>query len=516
MVYPAMPKTAATRKVANDARTHAHRTRMEATRLTVSRDLDPARRGLLGQYMTPWPVAKFMASLFEPTSDDVRLLEAGAGAGSLIAAFVDDWVRKSNAGSRMSATAYEVDPALHGPLADTLALSEAHAAAADRSMASQLVKTDFIHAGTERLLPLYKGSGFTHAILNPPYAKINTHSAHRHLLREVGIETVNLYTAFVAVAFALLEKRGELVAIIPRSWCNGSYYRPFREWMEQHGALTHIHLFTSRRDAFKDDAVLQENVVVRWQRDVSQGDVQVSSSSDASFTDFEHHEVPFCRIVQPDDTERYIHIPTKDAAQPKSEALFECSLREIGIDASTGPVVDFRLKEHLRADPSPGAVPLLYAQHFRNGGLSYPIVSKKPNAIAVNDDTRRWLLPNGWYVVTKRFTSKEEPRRIVAHVLDPRKLGAELVGLENHLNVFHANHAGIDEVLAHGLALFLNSTMVDHHFRLFSGHTQVNVTDLRRMRYPTRDKLMAFGKWAKRQKNDLDQVKIDAYIDGNL
>jgi len=482
----------------------------------VSQDLDPARRGQLGQYLTPWPVAQFMASLFETPSADVRLLEAGAGAGSLVAAFVEMWTKTSPLGSRLTAYAYEVDAALHSPLQETLSILQAHAEASGREMQSELFKADFIHAGTERLLPLYAGERrFTHAILNPPYAKINVGSAHRLLLSEVGIETVNLYTAFLAVAFSLLADRGELVAIVPRSWCNGSYYRPFRVWMEDHGALAHIHLFTSRRDAFKDDEVLQENVIVRWQRSVTQGPVTVSSSSDSTFSDLERHEVPFSRIVEPGDSERYIHIPTVSTAQQTPVGLFQSRLDEIGIDASTGPVVDFRLKEHLRADPDKKTVPLLYAQHFRNGGLSYPITSKKPNAIELNADTRKWLFPSGWYVATKRFTSKEEVRRVVAHVVDPRKLPSKYIGFENHLNVFHASRAGMDEVLAHGLALFLNSTLVDRHFRLFSGHTQVNVTDLRRMRYPSRAKLLEFGSWAKKQKT-LDQSKIDTFIETHL
>ena len=40
---------------------------------------------------------------------------------------------------------------------------------------------------------------FSHAILNPPYKKINSAGRHRLLLRQVGIETVNMYSAFVGV-----------------------------------------------------------------------------------------------------------------------------------------------------------------------------------------------------------------------------------------------------------------------------------------------------------------------------
>jgi adenine-specific DNA-methyltransferase len=102
-------------------------------------------------------------------------------------------------------------------------------------------------------------------------------------------------------------------------------------------------------------------------------------------------------------------------------------------------------------------------------------------------------MPGGTYVLAKRFSSKEEKRRIVAAVFDPEIVPAEMVGFENHLNVFHADGAGIDPVLARGLAAFLNSTFVDAYFRQFSGHTQVNATDLRSLRYPSLAALRKLG-----------------------
>jgi len=111
---------------------------------------------------------------------------------------------------------------------------------------------------------------------------------------------------------------------------------------------------------------------------------------------------------------------------------------------------------------------------------------KKPNAILCNEETQKWLYPNGFYTVVRRFSSKEERRRIVASVVDPAVFDeAKYLGLENHLNVFHCDKKPLSEKLARGLAVFLNSTAVDDNFRRFSGHTQVNATDLKLMKYPS-------------------------------
>jgi adenine-specific DNA-methyltransferase len=68
------------------------------------------RQGELGQFLTPAPMADFMASLFGRLPKVIRLLDAGAGAGALTAAFVSRTC-KNNPGTRtIEATLYEIDP----------------------------------------------------------------------------------------------------------------------------------------------------------------------------------------------------------------------------------------------------------------------------------------------------------------------------------------------------------------------------------------------------------------------
>lgn len=355
---------------------------------------------------------------------------------------------------------------------------------------------------------------YSHAILNPPYKKINSNSAHRLALRRVGIETVNLYSAFVALAVAQAAPGGQIVAIIPRSFCNGPYYRSFRDFILERTAVRHMHLFESRSKAFKDDKVLQENIIIRLERDGQQGPVTVTTSADDAFADLVTHEHPFERIVFPDDPERFIHVPTshEKCVIERTESIC-CTLADLGIKISTGPVVDFRLKEHLRDMPGEGTVPLLYPGHFSSSGTTWPIEGmKKPNAVERNADTEKWLYPSGFYCVVRRFSSKEEKRRIVASVVDPNVFGdVPVLGFENHLNLFHENKRGLPEELARGLAVFLNTTAVDENFRRFNGHTQVNATDLKIMKYPSRETLIELGEWAMQQ-GTLTQEQIDAKL----
>ncbi|MGH9597079.1 MAG: hypothetical protein ACRD3K_09810, partial [Edaphobacter sp.] len=108
------------------------------------------------------------------------------------------------------------------------------------------------------------------------------------------------------------------------------------------------------------------------------------------------------------------------------------------------------------------------------------------------------LYPKGNYVIVRRFSSKEEKRRVVANVVDPEDFPAnlEVIAFENSLNVFHQKKRGLDRELAYGLAEYLNSKEFDDEFRNFNGHTQVNATDLRAMHYPAVEALRRMGKAA--------------------
>ena len=459
--------------------------RADKVRCEISRRLDGKRRAELGQFLTPASVAIDMAAKFGDLPKDVRLLDAGAGVGSLTAAFVTEALSRTSLPQSISVTAFEVDSGLAELLAQTLADCREACEQAGVRFAVRLIEDDYILNSAE---PLFDAiGGFNCAILNPPYAKISSASRWRLALRSQGIETVNLYSAFVALALTQMEPGGELVAITPRSFCNGPYYQPFREHLLGLSSLEHLYVFESRKKAFKDDAVLQENVIFKLRRGGPQSST-VRLETDSGYT----RQVPFEEVVRPGDKHRFIRltVSSDDAELANRVQALPCTLGDLDLQVSTGRIVDFRRREELRKDPGEGTAPLLYASHLRNGRVRWPIPEfKKSNAIAVTERVERELVPPGRYLLAKRFSSKEEKRRLVVSVYDAPVPAA----FDNKLNFFHRDGAGLPDVIALGLAAFLNSTAVDDYFRLFSGHTQVNATDLRNLHYPSLDDLRRLG-----------------------
>jgi len=280
-------------------------------------------------------------------------------------------------------------------------------------------------------------------------------------------------------------------------------------------SLKQIHIFGSRKKAFGDDDVLQENIIYHAVRGLQKPkSVTISTSEGLDFGKARILSVAYSRVVYPKDRDMFIHLDIDDADTSPAERIkcFTSSLNKLGLVVSTGRVVDFRAREHLRQAPEQETVPLIYPCHFLNGFIEWPFESgKKPNAIMSSSKTSGLLVEGGFYVLIKRFSSKEQLRRVMAAVYDPTRIDASLVGFENHLNYFHKQGRGLPADLAKGLALYLNSTVVDQYFRLFSGHTQVNATDLRKMPYPTREQLVRLGAYLKEKMPD--QETIDAIIE---
>lgn len=457
--------------------------------------LDPEEQAARGQYFTPFQAARIIAGLPRvPEGETVRVLDPGAGSGILTAALAER-LHATRPDLRIHVTAVESDTVLHDTLRETLTDVEQTTGAV-----TELVPEDFLDWA------LATSDRFDLVIQNPPYAKLRSGSDAQNLLRRSGIVVPNIYAAFLALGLRLLEDGGQQVAITPRSWMNGTYYSQFRHELVHAAGIDAVHTFESRSKVFGDTGVLQESIVVSVTKGAVQDTVTVFTSHDHS-TEPSQRTVAYTDVVTPD----FIHVPAteEDAAAVAWMAEHATqSLKDLGLTVSTGRVVDFRSREMLHHDPVPGAVPMLNASHLRGGVVHHPIKPKKPEWFkADSDKADKLLVPGGTYVLIKRFSAKEERRRVVAATWQSEGP----VAFDNKLNYVHEAGHGMDPKEARGLWIFLNSSQLDHYFRVFSGHTQVNATDLRQMRFPTHRQLQELG-----EAMVTDQDSIDVAVETAL
>ena len=488
--------------------------------------LEPKYRSGRGQFLTPPGVAGLLAGMFGSAEGEVRLLDLGSGVGALTAAFVEEVLRREKKPRSLHLTVWEAEDSFIGHLERVL--QECVEAGRVAGVPTEYVVNhgDSLRGGVEMLEEddLFraprKRRGYTHAIMNPPYKKINTNSEARLLVRRSGLETSNLYTGFLWLAARLLEPGGQMVAITPRSFCNGPYFLSFRERFFGLMGLERLHVFDKRDALFAGDDVLQENVIMHARRGVNQhASVVLSSSDGLPSGNGRARTVPYSRVLDPGDAGRVVHLALDVADDDVRGAVMglPARLTDLGIGVSTGRVVEFRARDFLRKNPVEDTVPLIYPVHFNGGCVHWPCPeSRKANALVAVPETEELRVPNGVYVLVKRFTAKEERRRVVATVFRPEGslAGFESVGFENHLNYFHQRGGGLDDRLAVGLAVYLNSTVVDSYFRQFSGHTQVNATDLRGLRYPSRGQLYKLAESA--AAGTRDQAAIDSAVEAMI
>lgn len=468
---------------------HALDLQVKYERLT---GLDDRKRK--GQFFTPPQVCQFMAGLFSlkrPTG--FRLLDPGAGIGSLTAAVCDRFLRLRSP-RNLEIHLFENDPEVLPFLRKMMERCSEMLGEHGHSMSYEIHAKDFILDAAATIFgppslfcDPYELGEFDGAIMNPPYFKVNKASSYARVMDDVVHGQPNIYAFFLAAAARMLRPDGELVAITPRSFCNGLYFRGFRHWFFENMALDRIHLFESRTETFRD--VLQESLITASHRlgKVSM-DVTISTSRGLNAHAANVTTLPITTVVDDSCGHANIRIPAsvEDQAIAGIVESWPHRFQELGLRISTGPVVMFRATEFLLHRPGgKNSTCLLTAFNVKRFRTEWPLVrNEHPTAFKVCTGSRRLLVPTQNYVLLRRFSAKEERRRLTASCLLAPEVAEPFVAIENHLNyVYHADRElSLDEV--YGLAALFNSALLDRYFRVISGNTQVNATEIRSMKFP--------------------------------
>jgi adenine-specific DNA-methyltransferase len=206
-----------------------------------------------GQFFTPPEVCAFMAGLFSRAAPaTLRLLDPGAGVGALSAAVCDRFLNLRSS-RRLEIHLFDDDPEVLPFLRTTMGRCAEVLQEHGHSMSYEVHAKDFILDAAATVFgppslfsdPIEWGD-FDAVIMNPPYFKVSKDSPCARVMEDVVHGQPNIYAFFLAAAAQMLRPGGELVAITPRSFCNGLYFRGFRRWFFERMALDHVHLFESR------------------------------------------------------------------------------------------------------------------------------------------------------------------------------------------------------------------------------------------------------------------------------
>ncbi len=486
----------------------------------------------VGHFLTPAAVARFMAKCSSYSEPHIRVLDPGSGSGILSAAVCEAVSAESGVKS-LHVDAYETEPLLADLSRLVLTFSQDWLGGHGVALTFEVKDGDFVLESAAARNSMSELSWFGVStrssceydlvISNPPYFKIGKHDPRAAAWSSVVHGQPNIYALFMAISAELLSESGELVYIVPRSFASGPYFRKFREAFFRRVAPTVIHLFESRKDVFKNQTVLQENLIIAAQNRVDDEAldgrrVLVSHSKGADdLADRQHHLVVMDSVLDLASENKELSIPVcaEDLELVQTMRAWPNTLRTLGLDISTGPVVPFRATEflaHARSEES--SVPLLWMQHVRPMRTAWPLAAvDKPQWIKVRPESTKLLIADATYVLIRRFSAKEEKRRLVSAPVIRGSLNANMVGVENHLNYVRGFSRELDVELAYGLSALLNSVYLDRFFRISNGNTQVSATELRAMPLPAEREIRAIGAEARSPRGPgADLSGLDALV----
>lgn len=446
-----------------------------------------------GQFFTSKEIAIFMAGLFAipKNKEKLTILDPGAGSGILSVALLDRL--KECSVKSVYLVCYENDINIIELLEENLSFVKSNIGIDfqyeirnENYITSQ--QTDYNHMLGENLDALK----YDMIIGNPPYKKISKDSLEALAMPDVCYGAPNLYFLFIEMALFNLKSGAEMIFIIPRSWTSGAYFKRFREKFFSEGVIEHIHLFLSRDKVFENETVLQETLIIKVSKTNIKPEniVITTTNSNKDFSEITTFNAPYDTVISGEDN--YVYLVTNAEEVEILEQLnqWKNTLPSLGLKMKTGLTVDFRNRDALRNQAEDTAVPLFYSQHIQSGKVIFPI--GKENEYIVTEQPGL-LQKNGNYLFVKRFTAKEEHRRLQCGVYLARKYSSyTYISTQNKINFIDG--LGLSECVVYGLYVLFNSTMYDCYYRILNGSTQVNSTEVNSMPIPPMNIIELMGK----------------------
>jgi len=446
---------------------------VEISRVTARDKISETIKKLEEQYFTPARVAQIMARLFTAQKNrSLTVLDPCSGVGNLAAAVYQYGVTNRE---NQSLTLIERDRFLYESCKENF-----------RSLNNfTIFNKDFFEVSEK--LPK-----FDRIILNPPYAKLKSDTElAKNCIITLGHSEPNLYSAFISYCLNLLTFDGELVAIVPRSFCNGALFKNFRKNIYDNFYLNEFYLFESRK-IFSDSNVLQEVIILKISRKNTKK-IKITHENKEGKTS--NNSVSTNNVIFPNDLNRVIHIPMAEGDKKLLSRIskFQNTLESLGLRASTGKVVDFRCEDLLNKNKTSTNVELIYQDNIAfSENIKFLNDSAKSRFIEINNKSKNLLLHKNNYILVRRISFKESPTRIIASPLLKEQFPSELIGIENHVNYIWGPKRNITKSLCIALSAYLSSKTIDQYVRRFSGHTQINATDLNSLPIPRIEALESF------------------------
>ncbi len=427
------------------------------------------------QYFTPFNEADKLLEGFNITQKDtIKILDPSCGGGILILKTLDK-ISKIDGIKFIEIDCYDIDP-------EAIKLSKTILEKVN--LKGKRINFNFY---CKSFLEEKISQRYDYILMNPPYKKINMKEAPEDLKKYLNGQP-NLYYLFIAKSLELLEKKGNLAIISPKSYLSGKYTEKLRKFIISGYSFDWIHTFDDRRTIFKD--VIQEVCIVNISKK-KQGKLRISNNGYAPFTvTLEDVKVP---------NQSNIIITPRNLGElallKKYRSKYELEVFGKELFLKPGKVVQFRVKNGENTLKTTEftfekkGVPLLIYRHINQGIFDYGPKSygDKEKAITLIDVgiQESIYVKNSNYILLKKNVDKGEGKLIKAVPYYKEYLDTEKLGIDNGLAYITNETDSLTKDEIKKIYDVITSEEFEIYYHMFNSNHAINVYELENMWFPT-------------------------------
>lgn len=473
-----------------------------------------------GQFFTPKVISDFMAKLAKPNSDKISILDPGCGTAILSCSLIEKLVSDSQI-KEIELTLYETDKNVVIQTKMVADFLDKWLDNKNINFTYTIIESDFVIDNAEAfnsnsIFGTLDIKQFDYIISNPPYFKISKADKRTSIAKELVHGQPNIYSLFMGLSAKLLKNKGELIFITPRSFAAGNYFKAFRQSFFNQVSISDIHVFESRNKIFKNDKVLQENIILRATKTKNTSISVTVSGCGKGLLNPAEYSYPTNELLNLNSIDKILFIPSNkyESEITKIFSNWSNTLNDYNIQISTGPVVAFRCKDFLRNEGqiNEAIAPMVWLHNVKEMEFIYPLKKgNKPSLIVNNEKSRKVLLKNKNYIFLRRFSSKDDKTRLVCCPYFSQNIQTEMIGVENHINYIHRPNGYLTDNEIWGISALYSSSLFDSYFRTFNGNTQVGASELKQIKMPSIKQIKIIGDKVKQSENHNKQA-IDKII----
>ena len=331
----------------------------------------------------------------------------------------------------------------------------------------------------------FQNGGFDVVLANPPYV-VTKDALLRKMYKDGVYGRMNTYGLFIQRSLQLLCENGQQLFINPRTLLTDRYFSSLRKVINEKADLHGVVLIQDRHNTFA--RVLQECIILhlgKFGSTPNNAPIRTRSvwrPDDLNDTTA-YYEVFPCRVLLGEDYDGSWYIGTSDEEYSVFERMFSVGKRlsDFGLKAETGKIQFDKYEFYAQPAMSGNACRLIWAENVQRYKMRDS--KKRLGKEWLSNSISTFVSPNitGKGIMTQRVSANEQPRRIIATLIDRELVGSNKVYSENHTNFIALEGSPINANFFLGV---LNSSVVEYIFRRLNSNTQVSAGEINKLPFP--------------------------------